>query len=747
MENTKKKLSLKKKLRESLAKHNQRLTLTCGAQKETIARLKASNTEMHSIVKDNDNERCILSENLKISMQQSGDITTKINKKEYNTETRMTYYGMFANRTPATKATKLVQIVLQQLSGCARLPDLPSEKCVRNYYQEFGIISALQTAELIHANARSTIAWDATTIKGCHLNEVHFSIETPTGPIEYLLTIDRVAGGRALDYTSQILRALEVSATLYAKFTNDDAARVLHTIHSNIKTTMTDRCPTNGKVVKNLENTMDKSLLMLNCAVHPLDGMCHKVRLVLKKWDTNHGIKGHSKGTDCCVANLLIALSKMMHSGKGDPGGFYHYCKEKYKDNADIDYYSHMSTIFMRYVGNRLHVFFHLGAASYAYREDLSDWLMNVSTANDTIRQSPGSDLRNPSIVKQLRIVGLISKYITAPWMRLIYSNKNHMSHLDISKSLFPVCFENIDRAVADPNIMLSSDTNVFGEKYGSVDDVMNILKGTTQLCDVEQEIGKELLNGIRDVLMSQMKEYFPGGSLANPSETLLAETKSAPIHNIFAERTLGTADSAMRRAPNASVGYIDSYVRVIHNHTYEYLMEQTVEQRKQIINFAKQQRTIYTNRLKRDNAELDQELEIRIREKRMGRENKVRGSVDKIIDECIKGTVSVEELLCHESFESVKERAQHKIAGIKTLLDDHKSIIGQIFAHTWTEDTGEHVVWQAECYELKRGVVRPTYRVGYWLPGEDRSTAECWDVRLSSIINDYITEGIQSLI
>ena len=52
------------------------------------------------------------------------------------------------------------------------------------------------------------------------------------------------------------------------------------------------------------------------------------------------------------------------------------------------------------------------------------------------------------------------------------------------------------------------------------------------------------------------MKEYYPGGTLAEPSEDLLKLTKSAPVHNIFAERTLGTTDSAIRRSPSASIAY-----------------------------------------------------------------------------------------------------------------------------------------------------------------------------------------------
>ena len=89
-------------------------------------------------------------------------------------------------------------------------------------------------------------------------------------------------------------------------------------MYNNISSSMTDRCPTNGAVLRKLEARLDKSIVMLNCAVHPLDRMCHAMRKMLVQHDNSNKIKRMSKSTDCCVINLLIAVSKMMYSGKGD---------------------------------------------------------------------------------------------------------------------------------------------------------------------------------------------------------------------------------------------------------------------------------------------------------------------------------------------------------------------------------------------------------------------------------------------
>ena len=160
----------------------------------------------------------------------------------------------------------------------------------------------------------------------------------------------------------------------------------------------------------------------------------------------------------------------MMFSGKGDPLGFMHYCKRKLATDSDADHNDGVNDLFMRYVGNRRHVFFHLAGAAYAYHEWLYDWMENDSGASKSLRDGPIADLKNPKILTPLRILGIIGKYITAPWMRYVYSNKKSMTHLELSSSLFPACFTNVTSAIADPQLMLGDD-NVFGVHYTAFND------------------------------------------------------------------------------------------------------------------------------------------------------------------------------------------------------------------------------------------------------------------------------------
>ena len=62
------------------------------------------------------------------------------------------------------------------------------------------------------------------------------------------------------------------------------------------------------------------------------------------------------------------------------------------------------------------------------------------------------------------------------------------------------------------------------------------------------------------------MDDYL-GGELATLSPSKCYQSKSAPVHNMFAEQTLGLADQ-LWRAPNAKIGFIDGKVKAMKNKT-----------------------------------------------------------------------------------------------------------------------------------------------------------------------------------
>ncbi len=68
---------------------------------------------------------------------------------------------------------------------------------------------------------------------------------------------------------------------------------------------MGDRIPTNHATVKLLQEDFDHDLVELNCNVHPLDGLAHKVRSVGAEIDKTNDASGSCYGKDGTATNLI----------------------------------------------------------------------------------------------------------------------------------------------------------------------------------------------------------------------------------------------------------------------------------------------------------------------------------------------------------------------------------------------------------------------------------------------------------
>ena len=63
-------------------------------------------------------------------------------------------------------------------------------------------------------------------------------------------------------------------------------------------------------------------------------------------------------------------------------------------------------------------------------------------------------------------------------------------------------------------------------------------------------KLNRGLLQSVQIVIERQLSEYLEG-RLYNCSPELSAQCSSAPVHNMFAERTLALSDFHLRRASN----------------------------------------------------------------------------------------------------------------------------------------------------------------------------------------------------
>lgn len=105
--------------------------------------------------------------------------------------------------------------------------------------------------------------------------------------------------------------------------------------------------------------------------VHPVESLASSARRSLRQLESDWSPKGQCFGLECAAVNVVYAVSKLRYKqGNGDP----------LKSRICLHSTSVPASLFVRHVGNRLHVLFHFsGGVVYARTEVLN--YLRVSSA------------------------------------------------------------------------------------------------------------------------------------------------------------------------------------------------------------------------------------------------------------------------------------------------------------------------------------------------------------------------------
>ena len=588
--------------------------------KEKISKLSSENKKLKSNIYNN-------KENLEIEDTQEQVIETKRDKKTYDEGIRKCIYFCIQNQVPVDNISNVLQFIVKQMTGM-NLSESPSKSCIKRMAREMGVISHLQGAESILSSKNSTVSWDGTSLKGHHLNEVHISTEKEN----IVLGVSQLAGGKADDYSGDILNTVGDVMGSYAEFHKADKDMNLKKAKESISSTLTDRVVVNHCVVKKLEEDFGKDLHELNCNVHPLDGIANKAKKVLKNREKEEGINGSLFGKDSLAINIVAAVSKLKNKqGTGDPSSFNCFMKM-----SDIP-----STLLPRFVGNRFHVVFKLAGSVYHLTQMLIEYIEKWCPCNSTLPKALLKDLQCNEGQAQLKALGMMGKLLTGPWMQVVYSNMEKVHHLEMS-AYFQTVINSLQQVKDNPQMVLTTSKDFFGKELDLDDPVLKSLRKAPEDLSVFLKIVSLLSDGFIEVLERQLHAYIKG-RLSNPTEKMIEETKSAPNHNIHAERVLAMADSLARRAPNAKIDYISAKVRFKSNNTMKWL--QSKEDSKSVVSYAVGKgREVMLKRKLNDN-EIEKMKIKRMKQRYQQKDSRLRRQMQARIKEVLNKQPSIEDI------------------------------------------------------------------------------------------------------
>ncbi|GFR93746.1 hypothetical protein ElyMa_004385600 [Elysia marginata] len=356
-----KKLNRVLRLNEQLAEENQCLKV----QNRKLLKKLQSNEIVTSSLKKELCETKLLVDHLQcVEMEvhekenSEGEVFQTTEGKQYAPVVRRCIYKQLLCDVPIANCGPLLKDFIKTvlLKDAVRVPSAAT--CSQMAY-ELGVMSTLQLADFMMGSKNLCLSWDATSLEGAHINELHV---TANDKKCLILDVRHLAGGKTADYVSHIISALAEAAATYARFKGIDQDEVFKALKSSISATLTDRAAVNACVTRQLKDELEAEIVQLNCNVHPLDSIARDVRKALGDLDKSHGVKSECFGNDCVAANVINAVSVLrFKDGVGDPLGFKNFLRQN-----DLP----LGT-FVRYVGNRLHILFHLAGVLVTHREKL----------------------------------------------------------------------------------------------------------------------------------------------------------------------------------------------------------------------------------------------------------------------------------------------------------------------------------------------------------------------------------------
>ncbi|XP_065675915.1 uncharacterized protein LOC136092121 [Hydra vulgaris] len=213
-------------------------------------------------------------------------------------------------------------------------------------------------------------------------------------------------------------------------------------------------------------------------------------------------------------------------------------------------------------------------------------------------------DISNDMTLVQLQGLGVIGKIITGPWMNLVYKNATGKSNLELG-DIFQKAIKKLSSFKSNPESILYTDVDVFSQILNIKEDKVH-----QSLCVIKN---KKILEKILSALISSthqlLKDRYLTGNLSNLSKEMIKTTLSAPPHTMEAERILGMLDFFLRRAPNATFGFLDSKIKARLNKTLTWLDEKTLPEQEDLIQFAIQRGTLTCRASKNFNNLLYEEI------------------------------------------------------------------------------------------------------------------------------------------
>ena len=387
------------------------------------------------------------------------DLELQKDGKFFKYQMRIMVYECLMANVPTEKIPSLICSFAFRFGVNLDVKEIPVRSSVQNMVVELGVISDLQAAELIFQSKNVTIGFDATTQEGIHVNAIHTTTEKEC----LVVALDQLAGGTTNDYAQHITSSIDHLANVFSEFHPEMTfSHVKEQLISHISCTLTDRAAANHAAIRIVNEVFGKSLIEVNCHLHPLDTIATKCRSALLSLETE---KSKLFGQGCLAEKVILGLNKMrFKDGKGDPHGFRVFLHDQNLPQSLI----------IRYRGNRLHVLFKLAAVYVIHHKSIMLYLTTRCLQTSALKTSLTEDFSNTTTFMELKVLGVLGKMLTGPWLKRFYRNSEKQSHHMDAFDEIKLCLQRINEYLCNETVSIQTlKEDFFGDPIDRSDEAL----------------------------------------------------------------------------------------------------------------------------------------------------------------------------------------------------------------------------------------------------------------------------------
>ena len=208
--------------------------------------------------------------------------------------------------------------------------------------------------------------------------------------------------------------------------------------------------------------------------------------------------------------------------------------------------------------GNRFNIIFFDAGILYYLKRAIHDFFATRLSTGNQLLKAVEADSKVDEYWAKCRALGLINKFVTGPFWRLLESD-TPILEMNEKYQHMVTC---IEKWASDSTPILSGEARLFKDYPPHIDPVSDALLKQTPEDFLVQEILEAIFSGFSALLKRMVTDHLTGGEFdVELTEEEKKETASVPKTNTISERDFAQLDRLLKEKPNATTMALEASV------------------------------------------------------------------------------------------------------------------------------------------------------------------------------------------